>query len=141
MKIIPIFWKSILLFAVFSTAGCVALVGEPPRREVVVVESERPGPPPWAPAHGWRRKHESYHYYPAIQVYYYPAARKYYWLETGQWRIDVRLPSRYVIAEHQMVVVELDDEPHKHHNKVKIQYPPDYFEKGKGKGKGKKYAS
>lgn len=130
-----------LLFAVVATSGCVAVVENRPRREVVVVESERNGPPPWAPAHGWRRKHESYHYYPAVQVYYYPAARKYYWLERGEWRVGARLPSLYVIEERRMVVVELDDEPHKHHHKVKTQYPPDYFERGKGKEKGKRHAS
>lgn len=27
------------------------------------------GPPPWAPAHGYRAKH-SYHYYPSAEVYF-----------------------------------------------------------------------
>jgi len=136
MKGITGYWKTVLLPIVLTASSCVAVIDEPPRREVVVVEAERHGPPPWAPAHGWRQKHEAYHYYPVIQVYYYPAARKYYWLEAGQWKIGVRLPSHYVIEEHRALVVELDDEPHKHHHKIKAQYPPDYFERGKGKGKG-----
>lgn len=135
MKIISGFWKTFLPLVIFTISGCVAVVDEPPRR-VVVVEEERHGPPPWAPAHGYRRKHETYHYYPVIQVYYYPAARKYYWIEGGQWRIDVRLPNRYVIEEHRRVVVDLDDEPHKHHHKIRTQYPSDYFERGRGRTKG-----
>lgn len=142
MKAIPPYCKTVLLLGALSVSGCVAVVGKPPRREVVVVESERRGPPPWAPAHGWRRKQERYYYYPTIQVYYYPEARRYYWLESGAWKIGARLPSHYVIREQKRVVVELDDEPHKHHQKVKMQYPPNYFERGKGpktgKGKGKK---
>ena len=47
------------------------------------------------------------------------------------------LRSRCVIEETKRVVIELDDEPHKHHAKIKGDYPPDYFERGKGKGKGK----
>src|SRR2546427_9382309 len=65
-------------------SGCVAVVDRP-SDEVGVVESDRHGPPPWAPAHGWRRQHETYYYYPAVQVYYYPSVRKYYWLEGKEW--------------------------------------------------------
>jgi len=126
----------VLAPAAVSLTACVGVV-EHPRREVVVVEPERRGPPPWAPAHGYRRKFETYHYYPAIQVYYYPTVQKYYWLEGGDWKIGVRLPSRFVIEETKRVVIELDDEPHKHHGKIKGDYPPDYFERGKGRGRGK----
>lgn len=126
---------AILLALLLSFAtGCV--VAERPHREVVVVESREPGPPPWAPAHGWRRKHE-YHYYPTIQVYYYPHVHRYYWLEGGDWRVSARLPAHYVVEQHKRVVIELDDEPHKQHHKIKRDYPPDFFERGKGKGKGK----
>ena len=137
MKIISGSWKTALFFAAVTIPGCVAVVEERPRRDVVVIDSDRHGPPPWAPAHGWRRKHETFHYDPVVQVYYFPANRTYYWLEAGQWQVGVRLPSRYVIQEHKMVAVDLDDEPHKHHHKIKAQYPPDYFERGKGKGKGR----
>lgn len=107
------------------------------RREVVVVEKERHGPPPWAPAHGWRRKHETYHYYPAIQVYYYPHTSSYYWLESGKWKIGGRLPERYVVTEHEVVMLELDYEPHTRHADIKKDYPPDRFGKGKSKKTGK----
>lgn len=138
MEIIRGSWKTVLFLAAVAIPGCVAAVEDRPGREVVV-DSDRRGPPPWAPAHGWRRKHETFHYYPVIQVYYFPANRTYYWLESGQWRVGVRLPTRYVIEEHRMVLVDLDDEPHKRHHKVKAQYPQDYFERGKGKGKGREW--
>ena len=118
----------------FLASGCVAVAEKPPR-EVVVVESHRHGPPPWAPAHGWRRKHETYHYYPAIEVYYYPSIGRYYWLDGGDWRFGVRLPRHYVIAEHKRVVLDLDYEPHKHHGKIKNKYPPGQYKKHKGKGR------
>lgn len=139
MKAISPYFTTVLLVGALSVSGCVAMIGKPPRRDVVVVEPERRGPPPWAPAHGWRRKQETYYYYPAIQVYYYPAAQRYYWLEGGAWKIGARLPSRYVIRQQKSVVVELDDEPHKRHQQVKTQYPPNYFEK-RGKGKGRKHS-
>lgn len=137
MKPVSRFGKFVVPLALVAVSGCVAVVEDRPRREVVMVDSDRHGPPPWAPAHGWRRKHETFHYYPVVQVYYFPSNRTYYWLDAGEWKVGVRLPSRYVIEQHKMVVVELDDEPHKRHHKVKTQYPPDYFEKGKGKGKGR----
>ncbi len=115
------------------SSGCV-VVGER-SQEVAVVESERHGPPPWAPAHGWRRKNETYYYYPSVQVYYYPSVRRYYWLEGREWRYGGRLPRHYLVDEHRRVVLELDDEPHKHHAKIKDIYPPDYHEKNNKKGK------
>ncbi len=116
-------------------SGCTTVVERPP--ETVVVESHPPGPPPWAPAHGYRRKHETYYYYPVVQVYYYPTLRRYYWLEGSQWRFGARLPRYYVIERERRVVLNLDYEPHTKHSKIKTVYPPGYFAKGKGKGKGR----
>lgn len=49
---------SMLAALLLFFSGCVAVVERP--ADVEVVESERHGPPPWAPAHGWRRKNETY---------------------------------------------------------------------------------
>lgn len=113
--------------------GCITVAERPP--DAVVVESDRRGPPPWAPAHGWRRKHETYHYYPATQVYYYPSVGRYYWIEGGGWSYGSRLPRYYVIEEDRRVVLDLDYEPHTDHAKIKAVYPPDYYERNRGKGK------
>jgi len=120
---------ALLLF--FS--GCVALVERP--ADVEVVESERQGPPPWAPAHGWRRKNETYFYYPVTQVYYYPSVRRYYWLEGREWRYGDRLPRYFVLNQDKRVVLDLDYEPHTYHAKIRSTYPPDYFERNYGNGK------
>ena len=123
---------SMVLAASLSVlAGCVAVVDKPP--ETVIVESDRRGPPPWAPAHGWRRKHETYYYYPVVQVYYYPSVRRYYWLEGTVWRYGERLPRYYVIEPAKRVVLNLDYEPHTKHEKIKAVYPPGYYAKGKRK--------
>lgn len=131
MKRTHIALAGIVAAVLLISSGC-AVVSEP-SREVVVVESDGHGPPPWAPAHGWRRKHERYHYYPAIEVYYYPSVRRYYWLEGGDWRIGTRLPRHYVLKEHRRVVLDLDYEPHKHHGRIKHMYPPGQYKKYKKK--------
>ncbi len=47
------------------------------------------GPPPWAPAHGYRRK---FLYYSHHHVYYDPTARKYFWLDAGVVKVGIKLP-------------------------------------------------
>jgi hypothetical protein len=113
--------------------GCVAVMERP--ADVEVVESDRHGPPPWAPAHGWRRKHETYYYYPATQVYYYPSVRRYYWLEGRDWRYGDRLPRYYTLDQDRRVVLDLDYEPHNYHTKIRSVYPPDYYERNYRNGK------
>lgn len=125
---------SIVLAAFLSFfSGCVAV--ESPS-DVVVVESERRGPPPWAPAHGWRRKHETYHYYPATQVYYYPTVRRYYWLEGREWRFGDLLPRRFILEKDKKIVLDLDYEPHNHHSRIVNAYPHDYHKKENRKSRG-----
>lgn len=115
------------------SSGCIAVVDRP-SDEVAGVEPDRHGPPPWAPAHGWRRQHETYYYYPAAQVYYYPSVRRYYWLEGREWKYGDRLPRRYIIEEDKKVVLDLDYEPHTQHAKIVSTYPPDYYENENRKG-------
>jgi hypothetical protein len=107
------------------------------------------GPPPWAPAHGYRAKHK-YRYYRDAQVYFDTGRSLYFYLSGGTWRSSVRLPSHISIAGSY---VELDmdtDTPYKFHKDVKGHYPPGQMKKkgkqgppgppgppGKGKGKGK----
>jgi hypothetical protein len=138
----------------------------PPPPEVVIVEDSRPpGPPPWAPAHGFRRNHD-YYYYPAADVYYRPADRTWFYLDGGDWRFGVNLPSSIHVDFDRSVSLSMEtDRPFQFHEKVRTYYPRDYFvtkvrvkEKGgkpakadkverdhnddrdhdKGKGKGKK---
>ncbi len=114
-------------------SGCVAVVEKP--SDTAAVESDRHGPPPWAPAYGWRRQHETYYYYPVSQVYYYPSVHRYYWLEGREWKFGDRLPRRYAVEEDKRVTLDLDYEPHTQHAKIRAMYPPDYYERDNRSGK------
>ena len=54
--------------------------------------SKKPGPPPWAPAHGRRAKYR-YYYYPSHYVYYDTARGVYFYLAGDGWRVSAHLPS------------------------------------------------
>ena len=123
--------KICLLFvvgiSVLSFSSCSARIGVGP--EV----SERRGPPPHAPAHGYRRKCR-YYYYPSSEVYFELSQRRYFWIEGGTWRVGVRLPDYIVVSSADRVVVELDgDVPYREHVRVVKEHP------GKGKWKEKKH--
>jgi hypothetical protein len=100
----------------------------PPPPEVIVVESaSRPGPPPWAPAHGFRRKH-SYYYYPGADVYFRPEDRVWFYLEGRNWRFGASLPTTIRVDFDRAVSLSMEtDQPHQFHNEVRGYYPADYF--------------
>jgi hypothetical protein len=83
-----------------------------------------PGPPPWAPAHGYRAKHQ-YRYYPESHVYYDTGRRVYFYYEGGRWGASVSLPSSIRIDVNDYVGLEMDtDEPYKYDSDVVKKYPP-----------------
>lgn len=92
----------------------------------------RGGPPPWAPAHGYRAKHR-YRYYPSAEVYFDTGRGLYFYYTDGEWRGSVRLP-RYLRAElGSSVTLEMDtSHPYEYHPSVTERYPP-----GRGKKKHK----
>jgi len=96
------------------------------------------GPPPWAPAHGYRAKYQ-YRYYPSSYVYYDTGRGLYFYYEGGDWRVGVSLPSHIHIAVGDYVTLEMDtDRPYRYHSDVVKRYPPGQAkDKGGGKGKGK----
>ncbi len=133
----------------------------PPPPEVIIVEETGPkGPPPWAPAHGYRRNHD-YYYYPGADVYYRPADRTWFYLDGRDWRFNVNLPTTIHVDFDRSVSLTMEsDRPYQFHDKVRGYYPRDYFvskvrvkekggkpakaekhddgdSRGKGKGKGK----
>jgi hypothetical protein len=52
------------------------------------------GPPPWAPAHGYRAK-TKHVYFPDQNFYYDVEKRNYLYLQNGKWNVSVQLPSIY----------------------------------------------
>jgi hypothetical protein len=114
------------------------------------------GPPPWAPAHGWRAKHH-YTYYPEGEIYYAPESRLWFWLDGGSWRSGISLPLDFQgYVRTGGVSIELDaDRPYVRHDYVVEHYggrppragrggpdhdgpggPPDRGGPPPGKGKG-----
>ena len=99
---------------------------------------ERHGPPPHAPAHGYRKKY-SFRYYPSSHVYYDSNRKLYFYLENGKWQFGVSLPSSIHLKIGEAVAIEMGaDMPYVEFETHKAKYPPKYKKKGKGKGKWKK---
>lgn len=87
-------------------------------------------PPPWAPAHGYRAKHQ-YLYYPSAQVYFEPARGVYFYFSGGRWSVSASLPNSIHIDRGAAVTLDMDtDKPYKYHSDVVNHYPP---------GQGKKH--
>lgn len=54
----------------------------------------QPGPPPWAPAHGYRAK-SHYTYFPSLNFYFDNKAGVYFFFENSIWVRKTALPSKY----------------------------------------------
>lgn len=87
---------------------------------------KKPGPPPWAPAHGYRAK-TRYVYFSDYEVYYDHDRGVYISLSGSNWSVSARLPSILSRVDLTAAVkVDLDfdgDEPHKNHAQFKKKYP------------------
>lgn len=123
------------------TVGC----PPPPRgvikdRPVYEPAPSKPGPPPWAPAHGHRAKHR-YYYYPASCVYFDIGRSVYFYYRNGAWQVSASLPTAIYIDVKEHVILDMDtDKPYQFHSDVVKSYPPGQSkqpEKGKGKEKWK----
>ena len=96
------------------------------------------GPPPWAPAHGYRAKHH-YRYYPSSSVYFDTGRSLYFYYDGRHWEMSVSLPTWIRIDINDYVSMEMGtDKPYEYHHDVVKRYPPGHHKKKwKGKGKGK----
>ena len=112
------------------------------------------GPPPWAPAHGYRAK-TRHIYFPDQNMYYDIQRGNYIYFNNGKWSVSVKVPSIFVgINLGRSTQIELDfygDRPqrynysHKTKYKVKKHYHQNHKHnkgnghpgKGHGKGHGK----
>jgi len=100
-----------------------------------VVSDEPPvakkGPPPWAPAHGHRKKHQ-YRYYPDCSVYYDTGRSLYFYIESDNWTVAASLPSRLYEHLGGYVVVDMTtDKPYTYHSEHKKKYPPGQAKKNR----------
>lgn len=111
----------------------------PPPPEVIVVGPVGPsGPPPWAPAHGFRRNRD-YYYYPEAAVYFRPSDRVWFYLDGGNWRFGAELPSAIRVDFERSVALTMEsDKPFEFHRHVTAYYPAVYFTKVKIKSRDAK---
>lgn len=102
----------------------------PPPPEVIVIDDTGPKtPPPWAPAHGFRRNRD-YYFYPGTNVYYRPADRLWFYLEGREWRLGATLPTSLSVDFGRCVSLTMETErPYEFHEKVVTYYPANYFTK------------
>ncbi len=97
---------------------------------------EETGPPPWAPAHGFRAKYR-YQYYPSSYIYFDLGRKLYFYYDGGNWRVSVSLPASIHIDVGDYVTLEMNTgKPYEYHSEVVKSYPPGQ-EKKKSKPKGK----
>jgi hypothetical protein len=106
------------------------------------------GPPPWAPAHGYRAK-TRHIYFPEHNVYFDLQRRTYFYFRNGSWSVSTNVPSIYAQVNFGRArQVELDfyqDRPYRYNNVHVVKYkgkkPQNFNSKQKGKpnnqGKGK----
>ena len=117
----------------FSWTGCAVHSGG-----VGVEEQHKSGPPPHAPAHGYRAKH-SYYYYPASYVYFDVGRKVYFYMEGSEWKTTVSLPDSIRVKLGDHVTIDMDDDqPYRQFESHKKEYPPGQEKKMKKMEKGEK---
>jgi hypothetical protein len=83
------------------------------------------GPPPWAPAHGYRAK-TRHVYFPDQNMYYDIQKSNYIYFSNGKWSISTRVPSIFVgINLGRSAQIELDfygDRPQRYNYSHKTKY-------------------
>ncbi len=97
------------------------------------------GPPPFAPAHGYRAKF-NYYYYPDAYVYFDLSRRVYFYLEGDNWRMSASLPDYISVRLRGYVSIELNtDTPYIYFHEHREKYPPGKWKKRNHKKKKDRY--
>ena len=120
-----------LLISMGALAGCSETNGHMATgwgqkgNEPTIVASHRHGhgPPPHAPAWGYRAKHQ-YRYYPDAFVYFDVTRKVYFYLEGPNWHMAVTLPSYYSGKLRGYVLIEMaTDTPYLQFERHRKDYP------------------
>ncbi len=137
-------WIDLMSVLIISTfIGCTATGGgvhidwgdKPKKTQHPKIKTKKGGPPPHAPAHGYRAKY-NYQYYPHNSVYFDTYRKVYFYIEGNMWRMSVSLPQEIHVKLGDYVSIEMDiDKPYIHYEEHKHKYPPGQLKK---KGKKKK---
>jgi hypothetical protein len=95
--------------------------------------AKKGGPPPHAPAHGYRAKYQ-YRYYPSSSVYYDTGRKIYFYLHGENWRVSASLPNNLRVKLGEFVGIEMNtDKPYTHYKEHKAKYPPGQLKQKKHK--------
>ena len=90
---------------------------------------EQTGPPPRAPAYGWRAKHH-YYYYPSAGVYFDIGREVYFYFNGRRWVAAVRLPGGVTVNIKERVLLEIDtSRPYLYYPNHVKKYPPGQLKK------------
>jgi hypothetical protein len=115
----------ILLFVTLVSSGAFAQ-GKSKSKEKAKTEKKGGGPPPWAPAHGYRAK-TRYVYFKDYPVYYDNDRGVYISLSGSNWSVSAKLPS--ILSGIDLVAatkIDLDfsgDSPQVEFDSHKKKYP------------------
>ncbi len=100
---------------------------------IVSKKVRKGGPPPHAPAHGYRAKY-TYRYYTSACIYFDASRKAYFYLEGNIWRMSLSLPQAIRLKLGGYVTIEMDtDKPYTHFKEHKRKYPPGQLKKKKRK--------
>jgi hypothetical protein len=89
------------------------------------------GPPPHAPAHGYRAKHQ-YRYYPNCNVYHDPSRNMYFYMKGDGWVVGASLPTNFQSNLGASVSLDMDtDKPYEKNAEHLKQYPKGKYKPGK----------
>jgi hypothetical protein len=91
--------------------------------------TKKGGPPPHAPAHGYRAKY-AYRYYPRAHTYFDISRKLYFYLVGDKWKVSASLPGHLQVRLGDYVNVEMDsDKPYLNYEEHKKKYPPGQLKK------------
>lgn len=92
-------------------------------------KSNGQGPPPWAPAHGFRAK-TRYVYFPEYNFYFDLEKKVYIHFQAGKWSLSIELPSRLGnlnLRNASKFELELDiDNPQIYNTEHQMRFRPKY---------------
>jgi hypothetical protein len=129
---------SVFTIFLFSFGACQikslgVQIGDEPEPVVVAKSKPKGGPPPHAPAHGYRAKH-SYHYYPSCFVYFDVSRKCYFYLAEDGWKVSASLPVHMRVQLGDYVSIEMDtDRPYTKFKEHQKKYPPGQLKNKKKK--------
>jgi len=85
------------------------------------------GPPPHAPAHGYRAKYQ-YRYYPNCNVYHDASRGMYFYMKGDGWAVGASLPTDLLSNLGASVNLDMDtDKPYEQNAEHAKQYPKEKF--------------